>query len=101
MTTAPRTAKLSKKVIDDAKPEVKRFVIWDSVKKGFGIRVETSGLKVFILRYRAGKAGRLAPRREIVLGRCDNWTVEKARTEAGKVLNAVDGGKDTAPVRRP
>ena len=100
MTTAPRTAKLSKKVIDDAKPEVKRFVIWDSVKKGFGIRVETSGLKVFILRYRAGKAGRLAPRREIVLGRCDNWTVEKARTEAGKVLNAVDGGKDPALERR-
>ena len=95
MKKVARTAKLTKKVVEAAKPETKRFTIWDTEKKGFGVRIEVSGLKVFVLRYRAGR-GANAPRREVVLGRYSNWTPEKARAEAGTLLNAVDRGNDPA-----
>ena len=75
-------------------------MIWDTEKKGFGVRVETSGLKSFIVRYRANGGGRNAPSREMVLGRYGNWTPEKARVEAGKAFNKVDDGKDPALERR-
>ena len=94
-----RTTKLTAKVIDAAKPEAKRYVIWDTEKKGFGLRVETTGLKSFIVRYRLGQGGRNAPRREIVIGRFGNWTADAARKEAGSVLNAVDAGRDPASER--
>ena len=61
------------RTIGAAKPAAKRYVIWDTEKKGFGVRVETSGLKSFIVRYRANGGGRNAPRREMVLGRYGNW----------------------------
>jgi integrase len=96
MSRVSRTVKLTKRAIDGAKPEDRRYSIWDTEKRGLGVRVEVSGLKVYILRYRAGKAGRNAPRREMVLGRCNNWSPEKARKEAGRLMNEVDGGKDPA-----
>ena len=100
MADAGKTAKLTSRTIDAAKPAATRYVIWDSEKKGFGVRIEVSGVKSFLVRYRAGEGGRMAPRREVVLGRYGNWTAEKARAEAGKILNAVDNGKDPALDRR-
>ena len=100
METEARRAKLTAKLIDATQPEAKRFVLWDTEKKGFGIRIETSGLKSFIVRYRSGEGGRKAPRREMVIGRYGNWTPEKARKEAGTVLNAVDAGNDPANIRQ-
>jgi len=100
MSKDKRTAKLTSRTIGAAKPGAKRYVIWDAEKKGFGVRVETSGLKSFIVRYRANGGGRNAPSREMVLGRYGNWTPEKARIEAGKALNKVDDGKDPALERR-
>lgn len=99
MKTADRQIKLTAKVIDAAQPEAKRFVIWDTEKKGFGVRVETTGLKSFIVRYRLGQGGRNAPRREMVIGRHGNWTADAARKEAGSILNAVDAGQDPAGQR--
>src|SRR5262245_41877917 len=96
MNEYSRIAKLTQKIIKAANPEEKRYTIWDSQKKGFGLRVETSGVKSFLVRYRVGKGGRTAVRREIVLGRDGNLTPEHARKEAGKVLNLVDQGCDPA-----
>ena len=60
MSKDKRTAKLTSRTIGAAKPAAKRYVIWDTEKKGFGVRVETSGLKSFIVRYRANGGGRNA-----------------------------------------
>ncbi len=38
-----------------------RYFVWDDLLKGFGVRVETSGRKFFIVRYRAHGGGRRAP----------------------------------------
>jgi integrase len=96
MKATIRTAKLTGRTVEAAKPEAKRYVIWDTEKKGFGVRVETSGLKSFIIRYRAGQGGRNSVAREMVIGRFGNWAPEKARVEAGRILNQVDAGQDPA-----
>ncbi len=41
--------KLSKRTIDAAKPSESRYVLWDTELKGFGVRVESSGLKSFLV----------------------------------------------------
>jgi hypothetical protein len=52
------TAKLTKRTVDAAKPKVGRYEVWDAELKGFGLRVEPTGVKTFIIRYRPG-GGRL------------------------------------------
>ena len=99
MKTKLKSAKLTMRAIESLAPETKRYVVWDEIMKGFGIRVEVSGLKSFILRYRAAGGGRNAPSREMVIGRYGTWKAEDARKEAGKILNQVDAGLDPAADR--
>jgi integrase len=99
MNDKRETVKLSKRTIESLSPEAKRYVAWDEAKKGFGVRVEVSGLKSFIVRYRAAGGGRNAPAREMVIGRYGTWTAEAARKEAGTILNQVDSGQDPASDR--
>jgi len=43
------TFKLTKRAIDAATPQERRNEVWDAELKGFGVRIEPSGLKTFIL----------------------------------------------------
>lgn len=45
MAKAARTAKLSKRTVDAARPEADRFIVWDTDLPGFGLRVEPSSHK--------------------------------------------------------
>ena len=49
-----RRAKLTRKVVDGAAPEAARYVLWDVDLPGFGLRVEASGTKTFLVHYRVG-----------------------------------------------
>ena len=40
---------LTKRVVDAAGKKDRRYYVWDSVLSGFGIRIETSGAKTFII----------------------------------------------------
>jgi hypothetical protein len=53
--------RLNKCLVDAAKPQSARYIIWDSGLPGFGLRVEPTGRKTFIARYRAcgGRNGTL------------------------------------------
>lgn len=55
----------------------------------FGIRVSSSGVRTFFVRYRHG--GR---RRRIKIGRWPSWTVEEARARAEQILRSVAHGRD-------
>lgn len=88
-----RIAKLTKRTVDAAQPEASRYIVWDQELKGFGLRVEPTGAKSFLVRYRAG-VGRAAPQRQIKIGSYGVFTVDQARTRAREMLAAAAGGKD-------
>jgi integrase len=90
---AVRRAKLTKRVVDAARPEARRVIQWDTELAGFGLRIEPSGLKTFIARYRAG-GGRSGTLRQATIGRYGILTVEQARAKAKKLLGAAAGGGD-------
>lgn len=93
-----RIAKLTKRTVDAAQPEGARYIVWDADLKGFGLRVEPTGAKSFVVRYRVG-GGRTAPRKQVKLGNMGVLTPEEARTRAKEMLAAVTGGMDPAAER--
>jgi integrase len=88
-----RRAKLTKRVVDSLEPGAARAITWDTALPGFGIRVETSGRKTFIARYRAG-GGRTGVLRQATIGRYGPLTVDEARVKAKKLLGAAASGGD-------
>jgi integrase len=90
-----RVAKLTKRTADAAAPEAERYILWDSALKGFGLRIEPSGTKTFLVRYRA--AGR---KRFVAVGRLGQLTPEQARGLAQEMLADVRWGRDPADERR-
>ncbi len=95
MKTSP-AKRLSKRIVDAAKPLSKRYEIWDSELAGFGLRVSPSGSKAYILRYRPYGGGRSAPKRFISIGKHGALTAEQARSRARKIIGAVLNGDDPA-----
>ena len=93
-----RVTRLSKRTVDLARPEPKRFTMWDTELKGFGIVVQPSGVKSYIVRYRIG-GGRSGTLKQMVLGRHGALTPDEARTLGRKALAAVAHGNDPAGVR--
>lgn len=91
---------LTKRVVDAAEAEDQRYFIWDSELSGFGLRVETSGTKTFVVRYRAEGGGRSAAQRFVTVGRFGPFTPEQARKQAKIVLGGVARGEDPADERR-
>lgn len=90
--------KLTKRSVDALATSDRRRIIWDREIKGFGVRLETTGAKTFVVRYRAG-GGRRAPRRQMNIGRFGTVTVEQARSDAKRVLGQVAQGKDPVKER--
>jgi integrase len=88
-----RIAKLTKRIVDAAQPE--RYVIWDSTLKGYGLRVEPSGTKTFLVRYRVARRKRF-----LAIGRFGHLTPEQARALAQAALADVRRGSDPAEERR-
>ena len=86
-----KNQKLTKRVIDAAKPSDRDCIIWDSDIAGFGLRVRPGGSKTFIAQYRAG-GGRAGQTRRYTIGRVGVLTVDEARLEARKVLLAAAQG---------
>lgn len=96
MTKEPkgRIARISKRTVDAAEPSEARYILWDSELKGFGLRVEPSGSKTFIFRYRVG-GGRRGTLKQFTIGAYGTFTAEEARKEA----KAASGEKDPQGAR--
>jgi integrase len=91
---------LTERVAKAAKPAKARYTIPDGKVSGLGLRVEPSGLKTFIVRYRSNGGGRGAPERLMVIGRYGpTMTVNQARQEAGRILAIVKLGGDPGAER--
>jgi hypothetical protein len=91
--------RLTKRIADASAAREDRYHLWDVALPGFGLRVEKSGTKTFIVRYRADGGGRSASRRFITIGRFGTLTVDQARRRAKSLLGAAAVGEDPAAER--
>ena len=90
------TVRLTKRVVDQVMPGTKPVFVWDNELRGFGLRVEPTGTRTFVLRYRLRHLGPSGPKRFLTIGRYGPLTVDQAREKAKATLGAVSLGQDPA-----
>lgn len=90
--------KLTKRVIDLARPQETERWLWDSELKGFGLRVYPDGRKLYVCQYRTA-GGRRGRTRRVTLGAHGVLTPDQARGDAKQVLACVALGEDPAADR--
>jgi integrase len=93
-----RDRRITKRLVDSLKTTGEEYFVWDETLIGFGVRVQASGAKSYVVKYRAG-SGRGAPTRRLTLGRVGTLTPDDARTLAKKNLGAVAHGNDPAALK--
>jgi hypothetical protein len=76
-------SRITKRLVDSLKPNAREYFSWDSDLAGFGLRVQPSGAKSYIVKYRAG-TGRTAPTRRVTIGPVGKLTPDHARTLASQ-----------------
>ncbi|MBO6824467.1 MAG: tyrosine-type recombinase/integrase [Thalassospira sp.] len=86
--------KITKRLVEAAKPQDKDYIICDDDLAGFAVRILPSGRRSYIVQYRIGNRYR-----RMSLGAHGVLTPEKARRMAFKVLGAVKDGEDPAGER--
>lgn len=92
--------KITKQIIDSAKaPETGDLWIWDADLQGFGVRIQATGRRTYVLRYRTKDAART--QRKMTLCRCSDATPIEARNLARDVFLSVAAGNDPAVERKP
>ncbi len=87
---------LTKKKVDESQSAEKRYHVWDNDLAGFGLRVEPTGVKTFIAKYRANGGGRSATQRVVTIGRFGALTADQARKQAKAILGGAAAGSDPA-----
>jgi integrase len=70
-------------------PDKGSRITWDTVVKGFGVRVTTAGARAFVLNYRARGIAR-----RYTIGSFPDWPTTEAREEAKRLKRIVDTGGD-------
>ena len=102
-TSGKRTARvkvtLTKRTVENLQPTDKPWIAWDDRLSGFGVRVQPSGTKVFLVNYRTRSGGRRARNRRVGIGRCDHLAPEEARRLAQELLGRVARGEEPAQER--
>src|SRR5215475_13979642 len=88
-------SRITKRFVDALDPRAQEYFSWDPDLAGFGLRVQPSGAKSYIVKYRAG-TGRNAPTRRVTFGSVGKITPDQARALAKKMLGAVPQGADPA-----
>jgi len=96
MPIARPAVRISKKIVDATEPSHVRVEVWDKELRGFGLRVEPTGTKTYIVRYRPKGLGRPASKSTYKIGRHGDLTPDEARTLAKQVLGRVAAGEDPA-----
>jgi integrase len=88
--------RLTKRIVDQATSTSRTYFIWDGELRGFGARIDGSGTKTFLVRYRARSSGATGPKRFVTIGRYGTLTVDEARNHTKEILGAVATGGDPA-----
>lgn len=92
--------KITKNLIDATKaPETGDVWLWDTEVQGFGVRIQASGRKTYIARYRKRDGGR--QQRKMTLCRISDATPVEARNLAKDIFFRVAQGEDPAEDAKP
>lgn len=83
--------RLTKRNVDALAPQAKDHFAWDAEVSGFGVRVLPSGVKTYLIQYRAG--GRT---RRVAIGKHGAITVEQARKVARDLFGRIARGDNPA-----
>ncbi len=84
--------KLSKRTVDTLCVQSKEAVFWDRDLPGFGVRVYTTGRKVYVVQSR----GPDGPKR-VTIGRHGKISAEQARKDAAVLIDRIKRGKPPVP----
>ena len=95
MSCGRHRIRLTVKAIAAAKPAAKEYTLWDNFLAHFGVRVQPSGVRSYIVQTRV--RGRM---RKITLGRFPELPLDAARREGAAVLARLWGGEDVTPPRK-
>lgn len=91
-------AKLTKRVIDAAKPHPTRDIrLWADSPRGFGLRIKPSGVKTFFVQYRSPVTGKKVRH---TIGQYGRLSLDKALEEAGRIFGGLPENKDLGMERR-
>ena len=92
-STGKRTARvrrtLTKRTVDALQPAEKPWIAWDDKLTGFGVRIQPSGTKAFIVNYRAGDGGRKAPNKRVVLELYGPLTADHGWSAANRAMSLL------------
>jgi len=88
------TTKILKHTIEAAEPKPNRYVVFDSVVPGSGLRVYPTGRKVWVFVYRPWPGGAGTTKKTALIGTTDDFTPDHARKLADKMRAQVKTGKD-------
>lgn len=89
---------ITKRRVDALKAAECEYFVWDRDLKGFGLRVQPTGEKSYVVKYRAG-SGRNAPTRRVTLGPVGKLTPDQARRLCKAMLGSVAHGLDPAALK--
>ena len=90
------TLRLTKRIVERLQADGKDAIFWDADLAGFGVRVHTTGRKLYIVQSR-GPAGL----KRITLGRVGDEPIDKHRREAALVIDRIKRGEDPRPAPEP
>lgn len=88
------TAKITKRLVDKLRAKDRRYTVYDTELKGFGVRVMPSGVAAYVIEYRPSGGGRNVSKKRMSIGRIGELTPEKARVLARDKLSEVRYGND-------
>ncbi|MGM0574641.1 MAG: tyrosine-type recombinase/integrase [Myxococcota bacterium] len=96
-------AKLTKRIVEGAKRPTgekgdRERWIWDTEVKGLGVKLNPSGRRSYVVKYRP--QGERRTRKVTIGAHGQPWTVYQAREEARRLLGAVAAGEDPAQAKR-
>ena len=89
---------ITKRRMDALRAADREYFVWDRDLKGFGLRVQPTGEKSYVVKYRAG-SGRNAPTRRVTLGPVGKLTPDEARKLGKATLGSVAHGLDPAALK--
>jgi integrase len=82
--------KITKRIVDAATVNAKRYIVWDAEIMGFGLLVLPTGVKSYIFNYRTPEG----VDRRLTIGKHGEWTPDQARKKAEEHRRAVRNGGD-------